>query len=244
MLYPDLNDGEFDLTVYVPTKGRPDKIYDHETNFYSTSTINTRVVYIVSSNDPRKDDYFDVSYIGDKPLIITPDKPGFVDPLNKGYQLDRRSVYSYAVGFMGDDHFPRTQGWDQQLVEQLIKMKSGLVYANDGFQGENIPTQIAMTSDIPLALGYMTLPQLWHLYADNFWLDLGKALDKISYLPEVLIEHMHPATGKVASDVGYEFSGSFELDMRDKIAYTKYIQDDLDGDVRNILGMLRRTGKL
>lgn len=244
MYYPELNDGEFDLTIYVPTKGRPDKIYVHETNFYLTSTLNTRVVYVVSNNDPKRDEYLKLNYIGDEPIVVAPTKPGFVDPLNMGYKQDRKSVYSYAVGFMGDDHFPRTKGWDQQLVEALIQMKSGLAYANDGFQGKAIPTQIVMTSDIPLALGFMTLPQLWHLYADNFWLDFGNALNKIQYLPDVVIEHMHPATGKVQSDEGYEFSGSYQLDLRDKLAYKEYLEHDLQNDVKTVSAMLRRTNKL
>ncbi len=240
----DLNDGEYDLTIYVPTKGRPGKIYEHETNFYSTTTINTRVVYILSDNDPHLKDYLKVPYIGDDPLIVSPEKVGFVDPLNKGYLQDRREVYSYAVGFMGDDHFPRTQGWDQEMVNALIEMKSGFVYADDGFQHEAIPTQIAMTSDIPLALGYMTYPLLSHLYADNFWLDLGKAINRIKYLNNVLIEHMHPAAGKNKSDAGYDFSGSFTLDLRDKSIYQMYLDTDLEGDAKTLLGMMRRTGKL
>ena len=241
----DLNDGEYDLTIYVPTKGRPHKIYEHETNFYSTTTINTRVVYVLSDNDPFLHDYLKLPFIDpENTYVVTPDKVGFVDPLNKGYLADRRKVYSYAVGFMGDDHFPRTKGWDQKLVNSLIKMKSGFVYADDGFQHEAIPTQVAMTSDIPLVLGYMTYPILSHLYADNFWLDLGKAIGRIEYLSDVLIEHMHPAAGKNKSDAGYDFSGSFTLDLRDKSIYQAYLDTELEADAKRILGMIRRTGKL
>jgi hypothetical protein len=101
-----------------------------------------------------------------------------------------------------------------------------------------------MTSDIPLALGYMTYPVLSHLYADNFWLDLGRAIERIKYLPEVLIEHMHPGAGKNIIDAGYDFSGSFTLDMRDKAIYQMYLDSELDADVSKILAMLRRMGKL
>lgn len=238
-----LDDGEFDLTIYVPTKGRPEKIHDYETNFYNTTTINTRLVFVLSTDDPRLSDYLDIVYVGEKPIVVTPDKPGFVDPLNMGYLADRRKVYSYAVGFMGDDHYPRTRGWDEKFVNELISLKSGFVYGDDGFQHEAIPTQIAMTADIPLELGYMTYPRLWHLYADNFWLDLGLALDRIKYLPDVLIEHVHPATGKIASDEGYEFSGAWNLDQRDKIVYEHYLADQLWADSQKLRTMIRRSGK-
>jgi hypothetical protein len=232
-----MKDSEFDLTVYVPTKGRPDNASRLQEQFYKTATLNSRAVFILSTNDDKIDLYKDLHY----KLVVTPDKPGFVSPLNLGYLQDRRQVYSFALGFMGDDHFPRTVGWDQIAVNQLKSMGAGLVYGDDGFQGEKIPTQIIMTSDIPLTLGFMTLPQLKHLYADNFWLDLGKALGRIKYLPEMVIEHLHPAAGKAEHDEGYQFSGDFNLDQEDKKAYYKYLEQDLDKDVRNVRASIRRT---
>jgi hypothetical protein len=242
MFYHDLNDGEFDLTMYVPTKGRPQQAFDLETQFYKTIALNSRIKFILSDNDPKLPDYMQLPWV-DTPIIVRPSKPGFVDPLNLGYLKDRREIYSFAVGFMGDDHYPLTPHWDQRFVETLLDMKAGLVYGNDGLQGKNIPTQIAMTADIPLALGFMTLPQLWHLYADKFWLDLGEGLNRIKYLPDVYLEHRHPAIGKAKSDAGYEFSGSSTLDSRDRALYEEYLHDDLENDIKKVMGMIRRTGK-
>jgi hypothetical protein len=142
---------------------------------------------------------------------------------------------------MGDDHFPRTEGWDEKVVAELKNMGSGFVYGNDKLQGEAIPTQIFVTADIPLALGYFTLPFLKHLYADNFWLDFGKGLDAIKYLPDVVIEHMHPGAGKAAHDEGYEFSGSYQLDQEDKKAYQRYVQRSLADEVQRVKSELRRS---
>jgi hypothetical protein len=98
-----------------------------------------------------------------------------------------------------------------------------------------------MTSDIPLELGFFTLPRLQHLYADNFWLDLGKGLDRITYLPDVVIEHMHPGAGKAAHDEGYEFSGNYRLDQQDKKAYAKYCKEELADDVLRVEAAIRRS---
>lgn len=235
-----LLDTDYDLTVYIPTKGRPHNALRLQQQFENTTKLNTRPVFILSDNDSKLHTYTGLTHT----LIVSPNKPGFVDPLNMGYLQDRKQHYSYAVGFMGDDHFPRTVGWDEVIVEALQELKSGLVYGNDKFQEQSIPTQVFMTADIPLELGFMTLPQLKHLYADNFWLDFGNALGKVKYLPNVVIEHLHPAAGKAKHDAGYEFSGNFLLDQEDKKAYHEYLKHDLDGDVRNVRAMLRRTGKL
>ncbi len=240
MLQPDLNDDEFDLTVYVPTKGRPDNAKRLQDQFHKTIRLASRIVFINSDNDPKLDQYTGL----DEQILVSPKTPGFVDPLNQGYLKDRKKVFSWALGFMGDDHLPRTDGWDEIIISQLLEMKAGFVYGNDGFQGVAIPTQIFMTWEIPLTLGFMTLPQLKHLYADNFWLDLGRSINKIRYLSHVVIEHLHPAAGKAAHDAGYEFSGNFALDCEDKATYAKYVSEDLEGDAHKVLSMLRRSRKL
>jgi len=236
-MFPDLNDNEYDLTIYVPTKGRPENALRLQDAFYKTVRLTSRILFIKSDNDQALDQYTGLQ----ESITVSPTKPGFVDPLNLGYLQDRREVFSYALGFMGDDHLPRTDGWDERFVTTLLEMKSGLVYGNDLFQGRAIPTQIAMTSNIPLTLGFMTLPELKHLYADNFWLDFGQAIGKIKYLPDVIIEHLHPCVGKAKSDAGYEFSGAFTLDMEDKATYQHYLQEQLSMDAKTVLGMLRRS---
>jgi hypothetical protein len=235
--YYDLDDHEFDLTVYVPTRGRPEQALRLQEQFYKTVSLNSRILFILSNDDEKVEQYRDLHYC----IRVSPPRRGFVDPVNLGYLRDRREVYSYALGFMGDDHFPRTVGWDQKVVGELKNMGAGLVYGNDKLQEERIPTQIFMTSDIPLELGFFTLPRLQHLYADNFWLDLGKGLGRIKYLSDVVIEHMHPGAGKASHDEGYEFSGSYNLDQQDGREYAKYIANELADDVLRVKAAIRRS---
>lgn len=233
----ELDDGEFDLTIYVPTKGRPSNALRLQEQFYNTTKLNSRIVFITSDNDPKIDQYKGL----DRNITVSPEQAGFVSPLNLGYRIDRREVYSYAVGFMGDDHMPRTDGWDEIFINKLVNLGSGFVYGRDGLQDAAIPTYVVMTSNIPLTLGYMTLPTLMHLYADNYWLDLGRAIDRIEYVPEVYIEHMHPAVGKSISDAGYVFSSDSALDQRDKAEYQRYLAEDLQADATNLTAMMRRA---
>jgi len=98
----------------------------------------------------------------------------------------------FAVGFMGDDHRPRTAGWDTEYLSVLRGFGTGFVYGNDLYQGETMPTQVAFTTDIARALSYMSPPELDHLCVDVVWRELGKRIDAIKYLPDVIVEHMHP----------------------------------------------------
>ena len=62
---------------------------------------------------------------------------------------------------------------------------------------------------------------LTHLFADNFWMDLGKELDTLRYFPNIVFEHIHPHIGKTQEDSMYLESNSFfEADQR---KYEQYI---------------------
>lgn len=102
-----------------------------------------------------------------------------------------------------------------------------MVYANDGIQGERLPTAIFMTADIVRALGYMAPPTLGHLYVDNAWLDLGRSAKCITYLSDVRVGHRHPIAGLAAWDEGYQRCNSPEQYSRDQAAYLQWRATDL-----------------
>ena len=84
-------------------------------------------------------------------------------------------------------------------------------------------TAVAMTGNIVRALDGMVPPDMIHLYLDNFWLRLGKDLGAISYLEDVIIEHMHPAAGKGEWDAGYKEVNASEVYDADRIALDTYL---------------------
>lgn len=229
-----------DLTIFVPTRGRPMAAVEMQERFERTCKGRTKVIFILSSDDEYLPDYLANSRIGnlEKTLVVTPDRRGMASPLNFGFKAwldDPRTFPSYAVGFMGDDHRPRTEGWDLAYLEALTALSGrcrnrptpgvGMVYGNDLLQGEKLPTQVAMTTNIPATLGRMVPHQLNHLYTDTYWLELGKALGKLTYLPEVIVEHMHPGAGKAVVDAGYEYSGSYSLDISDRSVFEGIVKD-------------------
>ena len=127
-----------------------------------------------------------------------------------------------AVGFQGDDHLQRTPGWADRFMAALTDMGTGVVYANDLLQGEAMCTQVAMTSDIPLTLGYFCPPGITHLCLDLAWKDWGQGIDRLAYLDDVVIEHMHPAAQKAPLDAGYVEVNSSAQVAADSQAYYAY----------------------
>jgi hypothetical protein len=135
--------------------------------------------------------------------------------------------YKY-IAFFGDDHIIRTK-WESNFIDFFNSNNGvGIAYGNDLLQGRGLPTAVCLTSNIVKALGYMVPKNLIHMYADNFWLDLGSSLNIIKYFNDIIFEHLHPYNGKAHKDSQYD-EASASLDI-DKIAYTKYINSSQFGE--------------
>jgi hypothetical protein len=148
-------------------------------------------------------------------------------------QVARANCFMYDnLGFMGDDHLPRTESWDDAMEEALEV--SMIAYGNDLLQGVNLPTAVFMQSVIVQRIGYMVPPGIVHLYLDNFWRALGERLESLQYLPGVIIEHLHPSCGKADNDAQYEEVNAPSLYSHDGRLYQEYLQGQLALDVAKI----------
>lgn len=170
-------------------------------------------------------------------LMIVPAGRRMVSAVNRAASLTVTplTLTPPFCGFMGDDHVPRALNWDAHLTRNLRQLGPvGIVYGNDLVQGPALPTAVFMTSNIPRALGYMIPPGLRHLYADNTWLTWGRKLDRIRYLPDVVIEHVHPIAGKAQWDDTYAAANSGATYEHDAIEFDRYCAHDLEDDLRKL----------
>lgn len=232
-----------DLVVIIPTRGRPHTIKDLVESFNETCRTAVSVIFAVDEDDPELEAYSTAirdalylagdengwrTYLSRNQLVrggvITTDAVNMVDALNKvaRYVLDiERYEPVKAIAFMGDDHRPRTVGWDTAYLEAL-EDKPGLVYGNDLIQGRRLPTQVAISAPVVKALGHMAPDVLTHLYVDDYWRTLGEKAECLTYLPEVVVEHLHPSVGKAAWDPSYLRVNSKDMYDKDATAYGEY----------------------
>lgn len=212
-----------DLLMIVPTRGRPDSVPAILQAWEETGAT-ADLLFAVDTDDPELVTYkkHAAALKGDERVRFTFSKRRrLVGTLNQQAVKAAKS-YRY-LAFMGDDHRPRSAGrpWDERFRE-CLSGGPGIVYGNDLLQGEKMATAVAMTSDIVSTLGYMAPPSLVHLCVDLVWLDWGRGMGRITYLGDVVIEHLHPANGKAAMDAGYEECNSPEQVSADGAAYYAY----------------------
>lgn len=219
------------MLVIVPSRGRPDNITELIDSWESTRTY-AELLVAVDSDDEMLERY----------EMVLENAPSWatihVAPRKRmAPTLNDRAIESVerydVIGFMGDDHRPRTHGWDRAFAGGLAQLGGvGVAYGNDLFQGPNLPTAVWMSSCIVETLGYMVPPGMRHLFCDNFWRDLGNGLGRLIYLNHVVIEHMHPQAGKSEWDPGYVEVNSGDVWTADEETYKAYqhyrLQEDID----------------
>jgi hypothetical protein len=126
---------------------------------------------------------------------------------------------------INDDHHFKTPGWEEMFIDVL--KDGGYAYGNDLLQKEKLATQVCISGDIVRKLGYMAHPTLDHLYVDDYWMEIGRSIGKLHYLPDLIIEHVHPGAGKAVMDAEYQRVNTGYDEARKKFDYWK---DALKGE--------------
>ena len=224
-----------DLLVIVPSRGRPQNIAALWDAWEATTTGSAQLLVAVDDDDPTLDDYLYVC--GRRSIEVTIGPRLRMVPTLNAVAVERAPRH-FALGFLGDDHRPRSHGWSDAYLAALRELGTGIVYGNDLLAGERLPTQVAMTSDIVQTLGAMVPAPVTHCWADNCWIDLGKALDRIRYLPDVVVEHLHPLAGKAPEDAGYREVNAPDLFEADRLAYAGWLSSGMADDVAKLQAMM------
>jgi len=214
-----------DLLIITPTRGRPDSVLRLAQAVAETAVAETDLIYAIDDDDASCDGL-------DPGVMVVRGTRQTCTAWTNEIAAELGPAYR-AVASLGDDHLPRTPGWDSLMLAALDEMGgTGIVYGNDIGQGQDLPTAAVISSDITAALGWMMLPSCLHLFVDNAWLDLGRAAGCLRYLPGVVIEHLHYSRGASPLDATYEESrGTWP---HDEAAYHAWRRDRMAADVAAI----------
>jgi hypothetical protein len=237
-----------DLAIITPTRGRPERFAELVEAVEKTAGGDVLIVSCVDEDDPTRAEY-------DR---LTPPTPGQLR-----YYGPRRSLSMWTnqvalnmpvlqgpdapryLASLGDDHRPRTHGWDRILIDAIEGLPGGFgfAYGNDLLQGEQMPTAWVVSADVVRALNWMMLPSCEHMYVDNAILALGQAADRIVYCPEVIVEHVHPVAGKAAWDASYRASNAPARYGADRAAFEAWRASGLATDAAKLTALHAHLGR-
>ena len=212
--------------MLVPSRGRPDSVSRMAAAWEMTGGVNDAdLIWLIDQDDPEWPRYTrQLSRYPWMRWVVSPTWQPMVPKLNRGAQL---AVQDYdMLGFMGDDHLPRSYGWAASLAAAHVVHGPGIYYGRDGYKDITLPTWWAMSSEVVRALGRMVPGDVEHLYCDNIVLEVGKAGRCLHFLHTVFIEHMHPVAGKAEWDAGHKHVNRPEQYEKDRRAYLAWLDAD------------------
>lgn len=230
------------MAVLVPSRGRPKNVARLIREWDLRQDYDTKLVIAVDSDDPRLPEYEALELDGAQLVVGGRRRLGgtlnALAPLLAGLPWGDwlPSVAYDIVGFMGDDHVPRTPAWDHQVRAAMVP--GGVVYGNDLIQGAALPTAVFMDSRIIRTLGWFVVPGMTHLFMDNLWKTLGEQLGTLRYLPDVIIEHVHPIAGKAEWDAGYVEANDGAVWEHDEAIYREWVAFQMPADIAKIKAAL------
>lgn len=220
------------LVMLIPSRGRPESVARMAQAWTETrADKQATALWLLDADDPRIEEYRnEIALTGWMKIGVQDHWTPMVPKLNRGAVLAAEAFP--LVGFMGDDHLPRTADWADFISGFLHQVYDpAIVYGRDGYQDERLPTWWVMSAAIVKALGRMVPAPVQHMYCDNSIMEMGKQAGRLHYLPDVYIEHMHPVAGKAESDEGYRRVNRPEQYDRDLVSFRQWRATMLAGQV-------------
>lgn len=229
------------IGIVIPSKGRPERCAEMIASARATASERVRFLVVI----PHEQSVAPYQAVVAEGAELLSAPTGFVRCVNRGAAalVDDVSI----VGAFGDDVLFRTPGWDLEVTKALAT--PGMAYGDDlvgsTLHGKPHPTAVWVSSEIIRALGWLAHASIEHQWADDIWRDLFEAAGCARYLPQVVVEHLHPAVGKAPMDPTYEavFGGNEEAAQRaarDFAAYEAWKAVGMRADVETVQREMRR----
>lgn len=185
------------VSILCPSRGRPANVARLYKSLKDTTEGEWEL--LVRLDD---DDWHRTGYLRARRLVAVTAPRGLMSTL-------WNDLLPYALGdvlmLCGDDVVFRTLGWDAKVRAAFPDDLIGLVHGNDlSPNSATIATHPFVSREWVEALGYLTPPYFESDYVDLWLTELADALGRRVYLPEVVIEHLHPAFYKAEWDATYQ----------------------------------------
>lgn len=212
------------LLVICPSRGRAGRIDQMLKSFRDMSSSDAGLLIIIDADDPQLPEYRKIL----SNLWTYAECP---------QRRTTTQIHNWAVNYFNahkyysstnDDFEYKTPKWDQKLIRAIEENGGwGIAYGSDGIQNQNLCTTSVISANIIRTLGWLQMPKLTHLYGDNVWMQIGKAIERLYFVEDVKIQHHHPVDGKTQADSTAAQTNSREMYSKDGRVFETWCQSEL-----------------
>lgn len=208
------------------------KQLDEALSAWREQTEGLSVVYVITDEDDEAyaaSGYTENSFDENILWLKVPAGLTLMEKINYHAQ-DIADKHEY-IQFLAHDIVLRTP-WESRFINALKDRPYGMVYGNDLIHGELLATHPFITSNMVKALGFYGCPAVEHNFFDNYWMVMALTLDSCGYVPEVIMEHIHPLVGKAKPDrITEKISTLLESDQH---KFIEYMNENFNNDVEKV----------
>ena len=191
------------LSIIFPTRNRPNNVIRFVDSIFATADSVKNIQLCIYIDD---DDTASVPAL--QQIAERIDTQALQGNLKIGSHM-YNELYRIATGdlfmFAADDIVFRTKGWDSIVTKKFDEHPDKIlfVYGEDGFQHGRIGTHGFIHNNWIETVGYVLPPKLASSYTDEWVTELAVKAGRNCYMPELFIEHLHPAIGTAPNDATY-----------------------------------------
>lgn len=184
------------ISLLVPSRGRPANIERLYLSARATHLAagSFELIVRLDEDDPSLDAY---PALGSIVRYITGPRVVLSEMWNECWRQARGEIFWHG----GDDVTFESHAWDRRVAEAFPPDGIAFVHGDDlGGKGDQLGTHGFLRREWTDAVGTFVPPYFASDYNDLWLNDVGQAIGRRIYLPDVITEHHHFAFGKAPLD--------------------------------------------
>ena len=238
------------ISLLCPTRGRPDRVHTMlESIIITTDNPEyVEVLYYIDNDDNTKEGYLETidNLVKKHDVHFKKAEPYIGEPISisKSWNILAERCSGDVLVMANDDEVWITKGWDSRLNEEIEKFPDDIycIYFDDGGNHGKICCFPMVSRTWYETLGYFT-PGIFKFIFNDTWIEyIARAIGRLHYIPDVLIEHRHFSFGKSEFDETYkkhrEGSNSHVKDDT-KLFHSKESQDNIKNEAKKLANKMQ-----
>lgn len=183
------------ILIKFPTRSRPEKFFKVLDVYYNLLDELSKTRFIISCDidDPTMNCQETIEKFKNYKNLefYFGDNKNKIQAINADMNDDDFDIILLA----SDDMIPQESGYDtiiRQSFKKFFPDTDGVLWFNDGYQGQNLNTLCILGKKYYQRFGYIYNPLYVSLWCDTEFTDVSKILNKVKYIPHIIIKHEHP----------------------------------------------------
>jgi hypothetical protein len=181
---------------------------------------NVELIFGVDADDPTRDIAYKIAAAMPFVKIVDIQNNGKFIGINRIWNLLVPHAQGDIFGYVGDDMIFKTANWDAEIIAELVdKLPADqikLVHCYDGYRTtDEICVNAFVHKKYVDIVGYLCREEFLINWSDQWMYQTFKAFDRITYRPDIHIQHNHWVFGQRKRDT---VADRMLSDNKDKIS--------------------------